>query len=80
MSAAREFESYVAANDLDGFMKGNLLVVFDAPNVRLQVFDERPGRPTPLGLVLADLADWNRPREDGRVVAMLGEGLDCPRS
>lgn len=73
MSAAREFEGYVAAADLDGFLRDNLLVESDSPNVRLHVVDERPARPAPLGLVLADLADWNRPREDGRVIELLKE-------
>jgi hypothetical protein len=71
MSAAREFEGYLAAADLDGFLRDNLLVESDSPNVRLHVVDERPARPVPLGLVLADLADWSRPREDGRVVELL---------
>lgn len=71
MSAAREFEGYVAAADLDAFLRNNLLVESESPNVRLHVVDERPPRPIPLGLVLADLADWNRPREDGRVVELL---------
>lgn len=71
MSAAREFEGYVAAADVDGFLRDNLLVQSDSPNVRLHVVDERPARPVPLGLVLADLADWNQPREDGRVIELL---------
>ena len=71
MSAASEFEGYVAAADLEAFLRDNLLVESDAPNVRLHVVDERPARPAPLGLVISDLADWNRPREDGRVIELL---------
>ena len=78
MSAAREFEGYLASADLDGFLRENLLMDSDSPNVRLHVVDERPARPVPLGLVLADLADWNRPREDGRVIELLN-GLSWSR-
>lgn len=73
ISTTREFEGYVAAADLEAFLRGNLLVESESPNVRLHVVDERPQRPIPLGLVLADLADWNRPREDGRIVKLLKE-------
>jgi hypothetical protein len=78
MSAAREFEGYLAAAELDGFLRDNLLVESDSPNVRLHVVGERPAGPAPLGLVLADLADWNRPREDGRVIELL-KGLSWSR-
>lgn len=71
LSAARELEGYVASDDLPAFLRHNLLVESDAPNVRLHVVEKLPDRPLPLGLLLADLADWNGPREDARVVELL---------
>jgi excisionase family DNA binding protein len=72
LSAAREFEGYVAEVDVDSFVSDNLLVSSSEPNVRLHIVDTLPPRPVPLGLILADLAAWNRPREDGRIVELLG--------
>jgi hypothetical protein len=66
ISSAREFEGYVAASALDGFLRDNLLLDSDAPNIRLHVVEHLPAAPIPLGFVIADLIDWNRPREDGR--------------
>lgn len=71
LSAASEFEGYVAESEVDSILRQNLLVGSDAPNVRLHVVHDLPTRPIPLGLVLADLADWNRPREDGRVLELI---------
>lgn len=71
LSAQRELEGYISAQNVDSFVRDNLLVPSDSPNVRLHVVDDLPSRPAPLGLVLADLADWNRPREDGRVRELL---------
>ena len=71
LSSARELEAYVAKADVDAFLQDNLLVPSDAPNVRLHVVEELPLRPAPLGFVLADLADWNRPREDSQIAELL---------
>lgn len=71
MSSARELEGYVASSDVESFTRENLLVTSDSPNVRLHVVDSLPPQPIPLGLMLADLADWNRPREDGRIIELL---------
>lgn len=71
LSAAREFEGYIAEADLDAFLRDNLLVLTESPNVRLHVVNGPIAAPIPLGLVLADLADWNRPREDGRVFELI---------
>ena len=71
ISAARELEGYVAEKDIERFIQSNLLVASDSPNVRLHVVSTLPDRPVSLGLVIADLADWNRPREDGRVADLL---------
>ncbi|MFE4469693.1 hypothetical protein ACFRFH_12840 [Leifsonia sp. NPDC056824] len=74
LSSAREFEGYVAAAALEGFMHDNLLLESDAPNIRLHVVEQLPAAPIPLGFVIADLIDWNRPREDGRARELL-EGV-----
>jgi hypothetical protein len=71
ISAARELEGYVAEKDIERFIQSNLLAASDSPNVRLHVVAALPDRPVPLGLVIADLTDWNRPREDGRVAELL---------
>lgn len=71
LSAARAFEGYIAAPALEGFLRDNLLLESDAPNVRLHVVEQSPAKPIPLGFVIADLIDWNRPREDGRARELL---------
>jgi hypothetical protein len=71
LSSAGEFEGYVNSGDLDKLVRQHLLVRSNSPNVRLHVVDKLPSRPLRLGLVIADLADWNRPREDGRVLELL---------
>jgi hypothetical protein len=71
LSSAGGFEGYVDSGHLDEFVRRNLLVPSSSPNVRIHVVDKLPSRPAQLGLVIADLADWNGPREDGRVVELL---------
>jgi hypothetical protein len=78
LSAAREFEGYVAAFALEGFLRDNLLLESDAPNVRLHVVEQLPAAPIALGFVIADLIDWSRPREDGRALELL-DGVRWPR-
>jgi hypothetical protein len=78
ISAAREFEGYVAVSGLDGFLRDNLLLDSDAPNIRLHVVERLPAVPIPLGFVIADLIDWNRPREDGRALELM-EGVEWQR-
>ena len=77
LSAVRELEGYVASDDLPALLRDNLLIESDAPNVRLHVVEKLPNRPLPLGLLLADLADWNGPREDARVIELL-RGIRWP--
>jgi len=74
LSAVRELEGYVAASALEGFLRDNLLLESDAPNIRLHVVEQLPATPISLGFVIADLIDWNRPREDGRALELL-EGV-----
>lgn len=71
ISSAHEFEGYVASADIDAVVSENLLVPSRSPNVRLHVVNVLPRRPIALGFVIADLADWNRPREDARLVELL---------
>ncbi|MGN6428630.1 MAG: hypothetical protein ACTHMF_17600 [Leifsonia sp.] len=78
ISSAREFEGYVAASALDDFLRDNLLLDSDAPNIRLHVVEHLPAAPIPLGFVIADLIDWNRPREDGRALELM-EGVQWQR-
>jgi len=75
LSSKRELEVYVAERDLASFVRENLLVQSASPNVQIHVVDEPIPRPAPLGLVLADLADWNSPREDGRVIELLKDSV-----
>ncbi|MFC5503124.1 helix-turn-helix domain-containing protein [Lysinimonas soli] len=77
MSAAREFEGYIEAADLERFLRDNLLVESASLNVRLHVVGRKPADPVPLGLIIADLADWNRPREDGRALDLM-RGVSWP--
>ena len=78
ISSAREFEGYVAVSALDDFLRDNLLLDSDAPNIRLHVVEQLPAVPIPLGFVIADLIDWNRPREDGRAIELM-EGVEWQR-
>lgn len=78
LSAAGEFEGYIEAADLDEFLRDNLLVESASPNIRLRVVAKRPPEPVGLGLVIADLVDWNRPREDGRALELM-KGVEWRR-
>ncbi len=71
LSVSAEFEGYIGVTDLDRFVQDNLLIRSSSPNIRLHVVAKRPARPVLLGLVIADLVDWNRPREDGRALELL---------
>jgi hypothetical protein len=75
LSAASEFEGYVASNTFDDFVRAHLLLPSVSPNVRIHIVAALPARPAPLGLTISDLTDWNRPREDGRVIELL-EGIE----
>ncbi|RFA13401.1 hypothetical protein B7R22_12030 [Subtercola boreus] len=71
LSSMHELEGYVSEPQRERFIQDNLLVPSETPNVRLHIVDDLPTAPIPLGLVLADLADWNRPREDARIIELL---------
>ena len=72
LSSNGEFEGYVKGNDLAALTQDFLLVPSSQPNVLLHVVDHAIGSPAPLGLVIADLADRNSPREDAQVARLLG--------
>jgi hypothetical protein len=80
LSSSGEFEGYVQADDLDGLLRDCLLVSSATTNVRLHVVTNSPSRPAPVGLVIADLVDWNRPREDGRALDLLKTALESAGS
>jgi hypothetical protein len=74
MSAHAEFEGYVHVDDLAGLVADHLMSRSGRSNVWLHVSERRLGRPAPLGAVMADLADHDGPREDGRIRSLLREG------
>jgi hypothetical protein len=71
LSAGREFEGYVRPADVGPLMFEYLMSEDGAANVCLHVADRPLPRPAPLGLVIADLADQDGPREDARVIELL---------
>jgi hypothetical protein len=72
MSAASMAEGYLIEPDLSGVVADYLLSGSGAPNVFLHLApQDRVRRPAPYGLILADLADHDGVREDGRTVEML---------
>ena len=72
MSAGREAEAYVRPGDVEQLMADHLMAAVNPANVWLHVVDRPLARPAPLGLVIADLADHDRAREDARVGELLG--------
>ncbi|WP_142158713.1 hypothetical protein [Cellulomonas sp. SLBN-39] len=68
MSARHQVEAYVHADDLDAVCVEHLLVPANPSdaNVWLHAAPLLPGRPVPLLLVAADLAEHDGPRELGR--------------
>lgn len=71
MSAGREAEGYVQPGDVGQLAADHLMAPVSPPNVWLHVVDRVLQRPAPLGLVIADLADHDRAREDARVRQLL---------
>ena len=72
LSSSGEFEGYVKGDDLADLTRDFLLAPSSQPNVLLHVVDRSIASPVPLGLVIADLADRNSPREDAQVARLLG--------
>ena len=71
ISAGREAEAYVRPGDVEQLMADHLMAALNPPNAWLHVVDRPLERPVPLGLVIADLADHDRAREDARVIELL---------
>ena len=72
MSAGDEVEAYVRPADFDSVVSDWFLIerTASSPNVLLHVADFTFAE-APLGLVIADLADHARPREDGEAERLL---------
>jgi excisionase family DNA binding protein len=71
MSAGREAEAYVRPGHVERLMADHLMAPVSPANVWLHVVDRPLARPAPLGLVIADVADHDQPREDARVAELL---------
>ena len=71
MSAGNGAEGYVRRSDVEAVVRDYLMAESAEGNVWLHTADRSLLRPVPLGLVIADLADHDGPREDGVVEALL---------
>jgi hypothetical protein len=71
MSAGREVEGYVRPGDVGLLMADHLMAAVSPADVWVHVVDRPLPRPAPLGLVIADLAGYDRAREDARVGELL---------
>lgn len=72
LASGREAEGYVHPFDFVSVVREFLLVPSLAPNVFLHVADVQWADGVPIGVVAADLADHNGPREDAQVRRLLG--------
>ena len=75
LSAGQEAEGYVHPRDVADLRARYLMVDRLPTNVWLHVVERTIPRPAPLGLVLADLASHDSPREDQRVLELLRDSL-----
>ena len=71
LSQSDFFEGYVESKDLKEIKRKYLLVESDNFNVILRTSPIKLTKLIPFGLVLADLADHNQPREDKQVKALV---------
>ena len=75
MSSGGEFEGYLACDRVDSVVDDYLLSRVGNPNVLLHVIADghwlAKEKSAPLGLVVADLADRQSPREDNKVNELL---------
>ncbi|MGO9657805.1 MAG: hypothetical protein ACLQVK_11985 [Acidimicrobiales bacterium] len=79
MSAGNGAEGYVRRSDLDALVRDYLMAESAEGNVWLRTSDRSLLSPVLLGLVIADLADHDGPREDGVVEALLRSVRTDPR-
>jgi excisionase family DNA binding protein len=66
-SQSEFFEGYIENKNLKDIKRKYLMVESDSPNVILRTSSINLDKPIPVGLLLADLADHNQPREDKQV-------------
>jgi hypothetical protein len=71
MSAGNGAEGYVRRPDVEALVRDYLMAESTEGNVCLHTSDRSLFSPVLLGLVIADLADHDGPREDGVVEALL---------
>ena len=71
LSQSEFFEGYVENKNLKDIKRKYLMVESNNPNVILRTSPINLSKPIPLGLVLADLADHNQPREDKQVKTLV---------
>ena len=71
LSAAGEAELYAAHSELEMLSRDYLFSASGRPNVTIHVTDRPLPAVAPAGLVVADLADYDRPREDKRAMELL---------
>jgi hypothetical protein len=71
LSAASEAELYVAGSELEVLSLDYLFSARGRPNVVAHVIDRALPAGTPIGLVAADLADYDWPRENERATELL---------
>jgi hypothetical protein len=60
-------------SDVDNVMADHLIAAVNPAKVWLHNVDRPLARPAPIGLVVADLTDHDRAREDARVIELLGD-------
>ena len=70
-SQSEFFEGYIENKNLKDIKRKYLMVESDSPNVILRTSSTNLDKPIPVGLLLADLADHNQPREDKQVKALV---------
>jgi excisionase family DNA binding protein len=70
-SQSEFFEGYIENKNLKDIKRKYLMVESDSPNVILRTSSINLDKPIPVGLLLADLADHNQPREDKQVEALV---------
>jgi hypothetical protein len=73
LSVIGDGEAYVHPDVLDAVRSEYLLSDVGRPNLWLHITDRVIDRPPPLGLVIADLAGHDGPREDMQVERLLGD-------
>ena len=71
LSSAGELEVYIARKDFGALTKDFMLSRHGQSNAIVHVSDAALPPEAPVGLVVADLADWDRPRENRRAAELV---------